>query len=51
MSIYDGAVCACGSAARQCFRDDPEENIDYEIDWLEQDDGSIIAEVRPNSGT
>lgn len=47
-SIYDGAVCACGSAARQCFGDDPEEDIDYEIDWLEQDDGSVIAEVRPN---
>ena len=46
--IYDGAVYACGLAARHCFSDDPEDDIDYEIDWLEQNDGSYVAEVRPN---
>ena len=47
-SIYDGAVFSCGASARQCFGDDPDEDIDYEIDWLKQDDGSFIAEVRPS---
>ena len=47
-SIYDGAVYACSSAARQCFGDDEDEDIDYKIDWLQQDNGSFVAEVRPN---
>jgi len=47
-SIYDGAVAVCGSLARNCFGSDPDEDIDYEIDWLEQDDGSFLAEIRPN---
>lgn len=46
--VYDGAVAICGALARNCFSEDPEEDIDYEIDWLEQDDGSYIAEIRPN---
>jgi hypothetical protein len=46
--IYDGAVYGCGLSARHCFNDDPEDDIDYEIDWQEQVDGSYIAEVRPN---
>lgn len=45
-SIYDGAVYVCGAAARQCFGDDPYEDIDYEIQWFEQPDGSFVAEVR-----
>ena len=47
-AIYDGAVYACGLSAKHCFNDDPEDDIDYEIDWLEQSDGSFVAEVRPN---
>jgi hypothetical protein len=47
-SIYDGAVYACGLSARHCFNDDPEDDIDYEIDWHEQTDGSYVAEVRPS---
>lgn len=47
-AIYDGAVYACGLAARHCFNDDPEDDIDYEVDWQEQNDGSYIAEVRPS---
>ena len=46
--IYDGAVAICGSLARNCFGSDPDEDIDYVIDWLEQDDGSFIAEISPN---
>ena len=47
-AIYDGAVYACGLAARHCFNDDPDDGIDYEVDWQEQEDGSYIAEVRPS---
>ena len=47
-AIYDGAVYACGLSAKHCFNDDPEDDIDYEIDWREQSDGSFVAEVRPN---
>lgn len=47
-AIYDGAVYACSLSAKHCFNDDPEDDIDYEIDWLEQSDGSFVAEVRPN---
>jgi vancomycin resistance protein YoaR len=46
--IYDGAIYASGLAARHCFSDDPEDDIDYEIDWQEQNDGSYLAEVSPN---
>ncbi len=45
--LYDGAVYACSMAARHCFSDDPEDDIDYIVDWLEQDDGSFVAEVSP----
>ena len=45
--IYDGAAYACGVAARHCFADDPDAEVDYEIDWLENSDGSYMAEVRP----
>ena len=47
-AIYDGAVYACGLSARHCFNDDPDDDIDYEVDWQEQEDGSYIAEVRPS---
>jgi hypothetical protein len=47
-AIYDGAVYACGLSVRHCFNDDPDDDIDYEVDWQEQEDGSYIAEVRPS---
>ena len=47
-AIYDGAVYACGLSARHCFSDDPDDDIDYEVDWQKQEDGSYIAEVRPS---
>ena len=47
-SIYDGAVYACSLSARHCFNDDPEDDVDYEIYWQEQTDGTYVAEVRPS---
>ncbi len=53
-SIYDGAIYACAVASNHCFGN-PEENedddyysVDYELDWLENEDGSFTAEVRPS---
>ena len=46
-SIYDAAVYSCSLSAQHCFNDDPEDEIDYEIDWLENDDGAYVAEIRP----
>lgn len=47
-SLYDGAVYACGLTARRCFNEDPDDDLDYEIQWLEGDDGSYTAEVSPS---
>jgi hypothetical protein len=51
-SIYDGAIYACGIASNHCFGDpseheDDDYSVDYEIDWIENDDGSFTAEIRP----
>jgi len=52
-SIYDGAIYACAVASNHCFgnpaehEDDDDYSVDYEIDWIEGDDGSFTAEVRP----
>lgn len=49
--IYDGAVYACAEIARRCFADDPDdesEEVDYQISWIEAEDGSVVAEVRPD---
>ncbi len=52
-SIYDGAIYACGVASNNCFgdpsehEDDDDYSVDYEIDWIENDDGSFCAEIRP----
>lgn len=45
--IYDGAVAVCGEVARQCFADNEGDDVDYELSWLEGDDG-FFAEIRPN---
>jgi Double zinc ribbon len=48
-SIYDGAVYVCGQVAKRCFLDDPDaDDIDYDISWIENNDGSFSAEVRPS---
>jgi hypothetical protein len=53
-SIYDGAIYACAVASNNCFgdpsahEDDDDYSVDYEIDWIENDDGSYAAEIRPN---
>lgn len=52
-SIYDGAIYACSVAANHCFGDpvvyeeDDYYTVDYEINWIENNDGSFCAEVRP----
>ena len=52
-SIYDGAIYACAVASNNCFgnpsehEDDDDYSVDYEIDWIENDDGSFVAEIRP----
>ncbi len=52
-SIYDGAIYACGVASNNCFgnpsehEDDDDYSVDYEVDWIENDDGSFCAEIRP----
>lgn len=52
-SIYDGAIYACQCAANHCFRDpveykdDDYYTVDYEINWIENNDGAFCAEVRP----
>jgi hypothetical protein len=48
--IYDAVVYCCAVLARKCFGEDPEdedEEIEYEISWIENEDGSITAEIRP----
>lgn len=45
-AIYDGAVAICGYVARNCFGDNPDDDIDYEIEWAEEDDGTYTAVVR-----
>ncbi len=48
--IYDAAVYCCGVLARLCFADDPDDEdaeVDYEVSWIENQDGSMSGEVRP----
>ena len=53
-SIYDGATYACAVASNKCFGDptanenDDDYSVDYEIDWIENSDGSFCAEIRPS---
>jgi hypothetical protein len=52
-SIYDGAIYACAVVSNNCFgnpeehEDDDDYSVDYEIDWIENDDSSFCAEIRP----
>lgn len=50
--VYDSAVYACSVAANHCFGDqdqiDEEDySVSYEINWIENEDGTICAEIRP----
>lgn len=48
--LYDAAVYCCGILARKCFADDPENEdaeVDYTLDWINNKDGSLAAEIRP----
>ena len=47
---FDGAVYVCGVLARLCFGenpDDEDEEVDYDVSWIENDDGTYSAEIRP----
>ena len=49
--VYDAAVYACSTLARLCFSDNPEDEdseIDYEISWIMNEDGTYSAEIRPS---
>jgi hypothetical protein len=52
-SIYDGAIYACAVVSNKCFgdpeanEDDDDYSVDYEINWIENNDGSFCAEIRP----
>jgi len=49
--IYDATVYCCGVLARKCFADDPEDEdaeVDYDVSWIKNEDGSIAAEIRPS---
>jgi len=48
---FDGAVYVCSVLARLCFGenpDDEDEDVDYDISWIDNDDGSFSAEIRPS---
>lgn len=48
--IYDAMTFGCSVLARKCFGvdpDDEDEEVDYELSWLEADDGEVVAEIRP----
>lgn len=45
-SIYDGATYSCGVVARSCLGNDPEEDVDYEIEWITNEDDSYCAEIK-----
>jgi hypothetical protein len=53
-SIYDGAIYACSVAANHCFGDpveyeaDDYYSADYQLDWIQSNDGSFAAEIRPS---
>lgn len=45
---YDAIVYGCAEVARACFAEDPEdedEDVDYEIDWSQEDGGNYFAWV------
>ena len=49
--LYDAAVYCCSVLARKCFGEDPDdedEEVDYEVSWVENEDGTFSAEIRPN---
>jgi hypothetical protein len=49
--LYDGAVYVCGVVAKGCFGEDPDdedEEVDYSVEWIQNDNGSYSAVVRPD---
>ena len=48
LAIYDGAVAVCGELARRCFGSSADEDVEYGIEWIEDDSGCFTAQVRTN---
>lgn len=46
-SIFDGALAVCGTVARNCFGENPDGDVDYNVEWVENDDDTFSAVVRP----
>lgn len=53
-SVYDGAIHACSVAANHCFgdpvayEDDDQFSVDYQLSWIQNSDGSFMAEIKPS---
>jgi len=51
-SVYDGATYACATVANICFADPSrqgeDDSVDYQLEWIENTDGSYCAEIRPD---
>jgi len=47
MEIYDAATAVFGEVANRCFgEDDGEDDIDFQVEWADDDDGHIFAIIR-----
>jgi len=46
METYDAATIVCGQVASRCFSEDGDD-MDYELDWNEDDAGHVFAIIRP----
>jgi hypothetical protein len=49
--VYDALTYCCGVLAKKCFSNNPEdedEEVDFEVTFLEGNSGIISAEIRPN---
>lgn len=49
--LFDAAMYACSLIAKACFADDPEdedEEVDYSVSFIENEDNTVSAEIRPD---
>ena len=51
IELFDAATYSCSYIAHACFAenpDDEDEEVDYQISFIERDSGEFVAEVRPS---